>query len=200
MNVQKLTNKSKQAFTDAQSIAARYSNQTVDEQHLLYALAEQEDGFIPELLRATGTDPDGFRNAAEAAINRLPKVQTSSAADSIYISADLNRAMAEAESIAERMQDSYVSVEHILLGIIEAPNSEVKELFSAMGITKEKVLSALKELRGNQQVTSHDPEDTYNVLKSGVPNAIKIFKENAQFIIMQFLKIKIKIKIQKIIE
>ena len=165
MNVQKLTNKSKQAFTDAQSIAARYSNQTVDEQHLLYALAEQEDGFIPELLRATGTDPDGFRNAAEAAINRLPKVQTSSAADSIYISADLNRAMAEAESIAERMQDSYVSVEHILLGIIEAPNSEVKELFSAMGITKEKVLSALKELRGNQQVTSQDPEDTYNVLK-----------------------------------
>ena len=165
MNVQKLTNKSKQAFTDAQSIAARYSNQTVDEQHLLYALAGQEDGFIPELLRATGTDPDGFRNAAEAAINRLPKVQTSSAADSIYISADLNRAMAEAESIAERMQDSYVSVEHILLGIIEAPNSEVKELFSAMGITKEKVLSALKELRGNQQVTSQDPEDTYNVLK-----------------------------------
>ncbi|SDA10237.1 ATP-dependent Clp protease ATP-binding subunit ClpB [Ruminococcus sp. YE71] len=165
MNVNKLTNKSKDALQAAQTVAARYSNQTVDQEHLLEALTSQEDGFVPEIFRALGADPTGVANAADAAVAKLPRVQTSASQDNIYISSELNRALAEAETVADRMQDSYVSVEHILLGMLEAPNSAVTEIFKVFGITKEKVLTSLKTLRGNQQVTSQDPEDTYNVLK-----------------------------------
>lgn len=165
MNINNFTTKSQEAVNSAQNIAARYSQQAVDCVHLLYALASQEDGLIPELLQAVNIDPSSLAAAAENEISKMPRVTTSAAADTIYISNDLNRALAEAEVVKERMQDSYISVEHLLLGMLEAPGSQAEKIFKTFGITKDKVLSALKDLRGNQQVTSQDPESTYNVLK-----------------------------------
>ena len=147
MNVNKLTTKSQEAFEGAQSAAARYSNQTVDEQHLLYALLKQDGGLIPELMQSLGCDPVMLGRSVESSVAKLPKVQTSARQDGIYVSAELNAALAEAEAQSERMGDSYISVEHLLLGMLECPNSEMKEIFKTFGITKEKVLSALQQIR-----------------------------------------------------
>ncbi|MBR1724567.1 MAG: type VI secretion system ATPase TssH, partial [Ruminococcus sp.] len=178
MNANRLTTKSQEAFADAQSAAARYSNQTVDEQHLLYALLKQEGGLIPELMQSLGCDPAMLTRSVEGAIEKLPRVQTSTRQDGIYVSSEMNAALSEAESQAERMGDSYVSVEHLLLGMIECPNGELKEIFKTFGITKEKVLSALQQIRGNQQVTSQDPEDTYNVLKKYGQDLVEMAKKS----------------------
>ncbi len=178
MNVNKLTTKSQEAFADAQSAAARYSNQTVDEQHLLYALLKQDGGLIPELMQSLGCDPAMLGRSVENAIGKLPKVQTSARQDGIYVSAELNAALSEAETQAERMGDSYISVEHLLLGMLECPNSEMKDIFKSFGLTKEKVLSALQQIRGSQQVTSQDPEDTYNVLKKYGQDLVEMAKKN----------------------
>ncbi|MCD7742414.1 MAG: ATP-dependent chaperone ClpB [Ruminococcus sp.] len=176
MNVNKLTTKSQEALADAQSIAARYSNQAVDEQHMLLALARQSDGFIPELLKNIGVDCGMLEASLEQEIEKLPHVQTSTPTDGVYVSSELNSAFSEAESSADRMKDSYVSVEHILLGLIESPNSALKGIFKSFGIDKEKVLGALQKLRGNQQVTSQSPEDTYNVLKKYGQDLVELAK------------------------
>ncbi len=178
MNVNKLTTKSQEAFADAQSAAARYSNQTVDEQHLLYALLKQDGGLIPELMQSLGCDPAMLGRSVENAIGKLPKVQTSARQDGIYVSAELNAALSEAETQAERMGDSYISVEHLLLGMLECPNSEMKDIFKTFDLTKEKMLSALQQIRGSQQVTSQDPEDTYNVLKKYGQDLVEMAKKN----------------------
>jgi ATP-dependent Clp protease ATP-binding subunit ClpB len=178
MNVNKFTTKSAEAIQSAQSLAAEYSNQTVDEQHLLLALLKQDDGLIPEMVKTIGVDAAALENAAELEIGKLPKVQTSAPQDGIYVSGELNRALAEAESTADRMKDSYISVEHLLLGMIEAPNAAVKSIFKQFGIEKEKVLSAMQQIRGNQQVNSQDPEGTYNVLKKYGQDLVEMAKSN----------------------
>ncbi|MBQ1538820.1 MAG: ATP-dependent chaperone ClpB, partial [Ruminococcus sp.] len=178
MNVNKLTTKSQEAFEGAQSAAARYSNQTVDEQHLMYALLKQDGGLIPELMQAIGCEPEMMSRSLEGSIEKLPKVQTSARTDGIYVSAELNSALAEAETQSERMGDSYISVEHLLLGMLESPNAEMKDIFKTFGITKEKVLSALQQIRGNQQVNSQDPEDTYNVLKKYGQDLVEMAKKS----------------------
>ncbi len=164
MNINNFTTKSQEALNSAQNIAARYSQQAIDCPHLLWALASQEDGLIPELLANIGIQAQSLAQAAENEISKMPAVHSSSQADTIYVGSDLNRALAEAEAAKEHMQDSYISVEHLLLGMLEVPGSAEK-LFKTFGITKEKVLEALRALRGNQNVNTQDPESTYNVLK-----------------------------------
>lgn len=176
MNANKFTTKSAEAVESAKSIADRNSNQAVDEQHLLLALLRQTDGLVPELMQSMGTDPKALESAAESEVSKLPKVQTSSPADGMYVTSELNRAFAEAEKLADKMQDSYISVEHLLLGLAEAPNSSVKQLFKTFGIDKEKILGAMQQIRGNQQVTSQDPESTYNVLKKYGQDLVELAK------------------------
>ena len=123
MNAQKFTQKSLEAIGEAQSIAVRNSNQAVDEEHLLLALLLQESGLIPQLLVKMNVDPKTAADKMEQAVNAVPKVQIGGQqADSLYVSQELNKALAEAEQSADRMKDEYVSVEHIFLGILENQN------------------------------------------------------------------------------
>jgi ATP-dependent Clp protease ATP-binding subunit ClpB len=176
MNINRFTTKSAEAVQAAQTVAAANSNQTVDEEHLLSALLRQEGGFIPELLQTIGIDCDRLLAAVQQEITKLPKVRSSAPQDGVYVSSELNRAFAEAESAADRMKDSYISVEHLLLGMLEAPNNALKNVFKTFGIDKERVLKALQQLRGNQQVTSQDPEDTYNALKKYGQDLVEMAK------------------------
>ncbi len=178
MNINKFTTKSAEALNTAQNLAAQYSNQAVDQQHLLAALATQEDGLIPEMLRSMGADPKSVAATAEAEVAKLPKVTGSAANDGMYISQELNTALALAEKTADKMQDSYISVEHILLALTDSPNDALKRIFKQFGIEKEKVLKSMQQLRGNQQVTSQDPEDTYNVLKKYGQDLVALAKNN----------------------
>ena len=179
MNTQKFTQKSLEAIGEAQSIAVRNSNQAVDEEHLLLALMSQDSGLIPQLLTKMGTEPKGVAQRLEQAVGAIPKVQIGGqAADSVYISQDLNKALTEAEQQAGRMKDEYVSVEHIFLGILEYQNRAVKEIFKAFGIEKAKFLQALQQVRGNAQVTSQNPEETYDVLKKYGQELVELAKNN----------------------
>ena len=178
MNINKFTTKSAEALNTAQNLAAQYSNQAVDQQHLLAALATQEDGLIPEMLHSMGADPKSVAATAEAEVAKLPKVTGSAANDGMYISQELNTALALAEKIADKMQDSYISVEHILLALTDSPNDALKRIFKQFGIEKEKVLKSMQKLRGNQQVTSQDPEGTYNVLKKYGQDLVALAKNN----------------------
>ncbi|WP_124098125.1 ATP-dependent chaperone ClpB [Ruminococcus sp. Marseille-P6503] len=166
MNIQKFTQKSLEALQEAQSIASRNSNQAVDQEHLLLALLKQENGLIPQLFLKMDIDPQNLADAAEKAVGSVPKVQVGGREQgSVYISSELDRALSEAEAQASRMKDEYVSVEHIVLGVMESPNKAVKELFKSFNITRSKFLQALQSVRGNTQVTSQNPEETYDVLK-----------------------------------
>ena len=178
MNINKFTTKSAEALNTAQNLAAQYSNQAVDQQHLLAALATQEDGLIPEMLHSMGADPKSVAATAEAEVAKLPKVTGSAANDGMYISQELNTALALAEKTADKMQDSYISVEHILLALTDSPNDALKRIFKQFGIEKEKVLKSMQQLRGNQQVTSQDPEGTYNVLKKYGQDLVALAKNN----------------------
>lgn len=178
MNIQKLTQKSVEALQEAQSIASRNSNQAVDQEHLLMALLKQENGLIPQLFVKMNIDPQNMADAVEKAVDSIPKVQVGGRAQgSVYISSELDRSLSEAEAQAERMKDEYVSVEHIVLGIMEAPNKAVKELFKSFNITKSKFLQALQSVRGNAQVTSQNPEETYDVLKKYGQELVELARE-----------------------
>ena len=179
MNAQKFTQKSLEAINDAQSIAIRNSNQMVDEEHLLLALMEQDNGLIPELMKKLNIDINAFSSKLEQAVNAIPKVQIGGmAADSVYVSQELNKALTEAEQQAQRMKDEYVSVEHIFLGIIENPNKAVLDIFKTFGVEKSKFLKALQEVRGNAQVTSQNPEETYDVLKKYGQELVELARNN----------------------
>ena len=179
MNAQKFTQKSLEAIGEAQSIAIRNSNQAVDEEHLLMALLSQESGLIPQLFMKMGIEPNNISGRLEQAVNAVPKVQIGGqAADSVYISQELNKALTEAEQQAARMKDEYVSVEHIFLGILEYPNKAVKEIFKTSGIEKSAFLQVLQQVRGNAQVTSQNPEETYDVLKKYGQDLVELAKNN----------------------
>ncbi len=179
MNPQKYTQKSLEAIQEAQNIAVRNQNQSVDEEHLLDALLTQENGLIPQLLLKMGIEPKLALNAVEGAINSIPKVTVSGRqAGTVYISNDLDKALAEAEVQADRMKDSFVSVEHIILGIFENPNSNVKNIFKSLGIEKSKFLKALQEVRGNTHVENQNPEDTYDVLTKYGQDLVELAKQS----------------------
>jgi len=165
MNTQKLTQKSIEAVQAAQSLVVENGNQQLEQSHLLLALLQQESGLIGELVKNMGVSPEGLAASLEDAVSRIPKVRASSSAQGIYVSGDVDNALVDAEKQAEKMRDEYVSVEHIMLGILSKPDAAVKKIFSDYHITKEGFLAALKNVRGNRTVTSDNPEDTYDVLK-----------------------------------
>ena len=179
MNAQKLTQKSLEALQEAQSIASRNSNQAVDQQHLMLALLSQENGLVPQLFVKMDIAPENIEAALTRAVDDIPKVQVGGRAqDSVYITSDLDKAFAEAESEASRMKDEYVSVEHLVMGIMDSPNSALKEIFKTFGVTKTKFLKVLQAVRGNAQVTSQNPEETYDVLKKYGQDLVELARQN----------------------
>ena len=179
MNIEQMTQKTREALQAAQRIAVEYSNNAVEQEHLLAALAQQQDGLIPQMLQTMGTDPNAFAQAALQKVEALPHV-TGSGRDpeKIYISNDLDRALNAAEQQAKQMKDEYISVEHVFLGILQRPGKAASEIFKAFGITTEKFMQILSAVRGNQRVTSDNPEDTYNALKKYGQDLVEMARAN----------------------
>ena len=179
MNMNQFTQKSLAAIQGAQDLAREYGNQQIEQEHLLLALVSDGEGFIPQLLTAMGMTVPSFQAAAASLVEKLPKVSTSGReADKVYVSQDVDRALKGAEQTAQSMKDEYISVEHILLGLLDHPNSALKELFRTYNITKEKVMQALAAVRGNQRVTSDNPEETYDALKKYGTDLVERARQN----------------------
>ena len=179
MNIEQMTQKTREALQAAQRIAVEYSNNAVEQEHLLAALAQQQDGLIPQMLQTLGVDANAFANAALQKVEALPRV-TGSGRDpeKIYISGDLDRALNAAEQQAKQMKDEYISVEHVFLGILQRPGKVASEIFKTFGITTEKFMQTLSTVRGNQRVTSDNPEDTYNALKKYGQDLVEMARAN----------------------
>ena len=160
MNINKFTQKSLQAVNDLEKIAYEFGNQEVEQEHLLYALMNQEDSLLKKLIEKMEIQPQYFANSIESAIEKRTKVSGGKP----YIGNDLNTVLITAEDEAKNMGDEYVSVEHLFLAMIHHPSRTVKELFREYGITSERFLQALSTVRGNQRVTSDNPEATYDTL------------------------------------
>ena len=179
MNMNQCTQKTIQAIQAAQRLAVEYQNQAIEQEHLLAALCQQDDGLIPQLLTKMGVEPGNFLAAATEKIAALPHV-TGSGRDpeKVYISNDLDRAFNAAEDQAKQMKDEYISVEHIFLGILQRPGRAASELFRQFGITQEKFMTQLSTVRGNQRVTSDDPEATYNALQKYGQDLVDMARKN----------------------
>ena len=166
MNMNQFTQKSLAAIQGAQDIAQEYGNQQIEQPHLLLALVSDGEGFIPQLLTAAGIVVPSFAAAVRAEINKLPKVSGSGrASGQIYIAQDVDKAIRSAEISAAAMKDEYISVEHLFLGLLDSANPHLSSLFRTYNITKEKIMQALAGVRGNQRVTTDNPEETYDALK-----------------------------------
>ncbi|MBQ9943216.1 MAG: ATP-dependent chaperone ClpB [Clostridia bacterium] len=165
MNGNQYTQKSMEAIQSAQRTAMEYGHQQLEQAHLLHALLSQRDGLIPQLMNKCAASAEKMLQAAESLLQRLPKVQLSAREEGkVYISTSLEKAIQAAMKRAEQMRDDYVSVEHLFLGLMDAPDRDIKALFESMKINENDVLSALSSLRGAARVTSENPEDTYDVL------------------------------------
>ena len=160
MNINKFTQNSLQAVQGCEKVAYEYGNQEVEQEHLLYALIIQNDSLIANLIEKMGIQKQLFSNRVEEGLRKRTKVQ----GGQIYIGQDLNKALIHAEDEAKQMGDEYVSVEHIFLSLLKYPNKELKAIFREFGITREEFLQALSTVRGNQRVTSDNPEATYDTL------------------------------------
>ena len=160
MNISKFTQKSIEAIQNTEKIANQYGNQEIDQEHLIYALVNLEDSLILKLIEKMEIQPEHFKNRIEQAIEKRTKVQ----GGNMYMSQALNDVLINAEDEAKRMGDEYVSVEHLFLMLIKKPNKEVKEIFREYGITRERFLGVLEQVRGNVRVTSDNPEGTYDAL------------------------------------
>ena len=165
MDLNKFTQKSIEAVQQAQGLAVEYGNQQLGQEHLALALVNAGEGLIPELLRKAGASPEAVSAALEREVSRLPKVGGGTDPEKIYITRELEQALTEAEHQAEKMKDDFISVEHIMLGIIRKAQDNIKKILSDAGIDENAFLNALKVVRGNQHVTTDNPEGTYDVLK-----------------------------------
>ena len=164
MNAQKLTKKAMEAVTAAQNIALENQNMQIMPEHLLYALADQEGGLIPSLLKKSGADIDLLLARLDTAIGKIPAVSGSGREpDKIYISPVTDKIFAQAERLAANMKDEYVSVEHIMLALFDYATEDIKQIFRDLSVTKEKFLAELKKVK-SERVTSDDPESTYDAL------------------------------------
>ena len=161
MNISKFTQKSMQAVEQCEKLAYEYGNQEIEQEHLLYSLVTIEDSLILKLIEKMEINTDHFLNRAKAAVEKRVKVQ----GGQVYVGQDLNKALISAEDEAKAMGDEYVSVEHLFLAMIHHPNREIKAIFQEYGITRERFLQALSTVRGNQRVTSDNPEATYDTLE-----------------------------------
>ena len=165
MNAQKMTQKSLEALQAAQSLAVEYENQALCPEHLFCALLSQQDGLIPQLFQKMGAEPGNLAAAFAKKVGELPHVTgTGRDPEKVYITPELDRALTAAEKSAAAMKDEYVSVEHLVLGMMDAPNAAVKEVLRQFSLDKTRFLEVLAQVRGNQRVTSDNPESTYDVL------------------------------------
>ncbi len=165
MNAQKMTQKSLEALQAAQSLAIEYENQSLAQEHLFCALLAQEDGLVGQLFQKMGVEPGNAQAAFAQKVSELPRVTGSGRdPDKVYVTTELDRALTAAEKAAARMKDEYVSVEHLVLGMLDSPSRAVKEVLKTFGVDKNRFLEALSKVRGNQRVTSDNPESTYDVL------------------------------------
>lgn len=160
MNIAKFTQKSIEALNNCEKVAYEYGNQEIDQEHLLYSLLNQEDSLILKLIAKMEIGPELFAGKVIESLNKRVKVQ----GGQVYISNDLNKVLLSAEDEAKQMGDEYVSVEHLFLSLIKHANKELKGLLKEFGIDRERFLTALSTIRGNQRVTSDNPEVTYDTL------------------------------------
>ena len=179
MNMNQFTQKTIQAIQDAQRLAVEYQNNAIEQEHLLAALCAQQDGLIPQLLTKMGVEPGNFLAAATEKVAALPHV-TGSGRDpeKVYISNELDQALNAAEAQARQMKDEYISVEHVFLGLLQRPGRAAGELFKQFSITQEKFMAQLSTVRGNQRVTSDDPESTYNALQKYGQDLVDMARKN----------------------
>ena len=161
MNISKFTQKSVEAVQNCEKLAYEYGNQHIDQEHLLVSLLKLDDSLILKLITKMGISGEQFTDEAEAALKKLPKV---SGGGQVYLTQDLNKVLIDAEDEAKAMGDEYVSVEHLFLCLLKEPNRAIKEQFRTYGIDRNKFLQALSTVRGNQRVTSDNPEATYDTL------------------------------------
>lgn len=161
MQINKFTQKSLEAVNQCEKLAYEYGNQEIEQEHLLYSLVTLEDSLILKLIEKMEIQKEHFVNRCETALQKRVKVQ----GGQIYMGKDLNNVLISAEDEAKKMGDEYVSVEHLFLSMIERPNREIKAIFQEYGITRERFLQALSTVRGNQRVTSDNPEATYDTLE-----------------------------------
>ena len=179
MNMKQLTQRSLAAIQGAQELAVEHGNQQIEQEHLMLALLTDEQGFIPQLLSAMGMTVPSFAAAVKAEVEKLPKVSGGGReADKVYVAQDVDRALKAAESAAQSMKDEYISVEHILLGLLDSANSRLKELFRTYQVNREAVMQALASVRGNQRVTSDNPEETYDALKKYGADLVERARQN----------------------
>ena len=161
MNIQKFTQKSVEAINDCEKLAYEYGNQEIEQEHLLVALLQQEDGLILKLIEKMEIQKEHFVDNAKRHLEARVKVS----GGQVYVGADLNKVLIHAEDEAKQMGDEYVSVEHLFLCLLKYPNKAMREIFKEYGITRERFLQALSTVRGNQRVTSDNPEATYDTLE-----------------------------------
>ena len=170
MDPNKYTQKSLEAIQNCQRIAIEYGNQEIDQEHLLYSLLTMDESLIAKLIGKMGINDQGFINQAEKLVAKRVKV---SGQVQVYLSTALNQALIQAEEEAKQMDDEYVSVEHLFLGLLANPNRELKQLFKNFEVTRERFLQALSTVRGNQRVTSDNPEATYDSLAKYGENLVE---------------------------
>ncbi len=179
MNAERLTQKSAEAIRSAQQIAQEYGNPQIEQVHLLWALLQDSEGLIPQLLSGMGVTVPSLEAAVKNLLERQPRVSSSGhEAGKIYISAETEKALNRAEKIAGEMKDEYTSVEHLFLGLLETAGRELGGIFSEYRITKERALQALTSVRGNQRVTSDNPEETYGALKKYGSDLVERARQN----------------------
>ena len=180
MDINKMTEKSQNAVMESQSIAISYGHQEVDELHMLTALLKQEEGLIPRVMQSMDISPEAVIRSAESELRSKPRVSGSGyQPGKIFISQCLASLLVEAENRAKRMKDEYVSVEHIFLEILALPSSSpAAKIFKTFGITEERFLSVLNKVRGNQRVTSANPEETYEVLEKYGRDLVRAARDN----------------------
>ena len=179
MDLQNFTHKSLEAIQKAQSIALENNCMQIEEEHLAEALLQQEGGLISQLLTKMGLDSSAVLSAVDEQVKKLPSVTgPGREPGKIYISSDVDAVLADAENQAKRMKDEYVSVEHIMLSMIDRPNSAMQGVFSRFGITRDKFLAALSSVRGNTRVTSDSPEETYDALSKYATDLVALAKNH----------------------
>ena len=177
MNFENYTQKSLEAVQSAQKIAQQNHHQQLEQLHLLLALLRQDGGLVPQLLKKMDVVPESLEAAASQALNRIPGVTGSVEMDRFYVSQEAADTLNDAENQANSMHDSYVSVEHLFLGLLDTAKGPVKDLFSTYRITKEAALQALQTIRGNQRVTTDSPEGTYEALSKYGTDLVKRARE-----------------------
>ena len=178
MNAQNYTQKSLQAIQAAQQLTIQNQNQQIEQVHLLSALLQQDGGLVPQLLKKMGISVESLDAAVTAEVNKLPRVTGSGReADRFYVSRQVDEALTKSEELAKSMKDDFVSVEHLLLALIDCADNTLKDLFRTYNIKKEAVLQTLQTIRGNQRVTNDTPEDTYEALEKYGTDLVKRARE-----------------------